>query len=86
MELKIVEDVSTYHAHGTLCIIMYLTARGQRFVQVTQDPLVYELWSGRKPSSKPKQLNSEQAESVEVSMKNKFQLIQGPPGNNYHDV
>ncbi|XP_065917904.1 3'-5' exoribonuclease HELZ2-like isoform X2 [Dysidea avara] len=55
-------------------------SRGQRFVQVTQDPLVYELWSGRKPSSKPKQLNSEQAESVEVSMKNKFQLIQGPPG------
>ena len=45
-------------------------------IQIRQDPLVYELWSGRQP----KQLNREQREAVETAVQNKFQLIQGPPG------
>jgi len=42
-----------------------------------QELLVSELWSG----GQPKQLNPKQVESVEIAMKNEFQLIQGPPGN-----
>jgi len=55
-----------------------LTAHAKRF---EQDPLVYELWLSKQPLSQPKQLNSEQKRSVDVAMTNKFQLIQGPPGN-----
>jgi len=47
--------------------------------QIRQDPLVYQLWSGRQPQ----QLNKEQEEAVETAVQNKFQLIQGPPGNQY---
>jgi len=42
-----------------------------------QLPLVYKLW----PDKQRKELNKEQKESVEIAIKNKFQLIQGPPGN-----
>ena len=42
-----------------------------------EDPQVYMLWSSRQP----KWLNREQATAVEIAMRNKFQLIQGPPGN-----
>jgi len=45
--------------------------------QIKQDPLVYKLWSGRQ------QLNREQREAVEIAVQNKFQLIQGPPGNDF---
>jgi len=42
--------------------------------------LVYELWSSRQPNQR---LNMEQTEAVKAAMQNKFQFIQGPPGNTY---
>ena len=79
MELKRVKDVSSIHMEP--CITMHFAARAKR---IEQDPLVYELWLGRQSLSQPKQLNREQAESVDISMRKQFQLIQGPPGNDIH--
>ena len=42
---------------------------------IKQDPSVFALWSSTK------ELNSEQRNSVFTAIKNKFQLIQGPPGD-----
>ena len=45
------------------------------------DPLVLKLWTGGQHQS----INGEQHKSVGAALRNKFQLIQGPPGN-LHDI
>ena len=49
-----------------------------RFFKIKRDPLVEKLWTGKQPQS----INEEQKESLKIAIENKFQLIQGPPGNN----
>ena len=49
-----------------------------RLFKIKRDPLVDKLWTGKQPQS----MNEEQKESLKIAIKNKFQLIQGPPGNN----
>ena len=44
---------------------------------IISDPLVLKLWTGGQQQS----INEEQKKSVEAALQNKFQLIQGPPGN-----
>ena len=46
---------------------------------IKHDPLVEKLWTGGQ-----QQINDEQKKSVKIAVENKFQLIQGPPGNNYY--
>ena len=60
---------------------MCLTARAI-YEKMRQDPLVCKLWSGRQP----KELNREQNKAMVTSMLNKFQLIQGPPGDQIYCV
>ena len=52
----------------------------QRLAQIMQEPLVHQLWPCR-PQKNQKHLNREQARSVDMCLRSKFQLIQGPPGN-----
>ena len=44
--------------------------------RIRQDPLVFGLWSHDQ-----RELNEEQRDSIFTAIRNKFQLIQGPPGD-----
>ena len=50
----------------------------KKMSRIKQDPLVFALWSHGQ-----QQLNGKQRNSLLAAIKNKFQLIQGPPGDQY---
>ncbi len=48
------------------------------------DPLARTLWSSNgSPSARPKPLNDVQLYAMALALTNEFQLIQGPPGDEY---
>jgi len=73
---NVINDVGKYPIHMDIGQYVCILAAHVN-EPLSQDPLVYELWS----SGEPKQLNDEQTKSVEIAMRKEFQLIQGPPGN-----
>ena len=61
------------------CLLTFLLLAHHSVLKKTtlikRDPLVFALWSNTK------KLNGTQCSSVYTAIRNKFQLIQGPPGN-----
>lgn len=62
----------------TMCDHTFLLAKrsaSKKKSRIEQDPLVFTLWT------RGQKLNMEQSDSLFTAIKNKFQLIQGPPGD-----
>ena len=59
---------------------------------IKRDPLVMKLWTDEQwqlmneEQEQRQSMNEEQTESVKIAIENKFQLIQGPPGNSLYNT
>ena len=60
-----------------ICLLLAAHSVLKKTTLVKKDPSVFSLWSSTQ------QLNVKQHDSLFAAIKNKFQLIQGPPGDRY---
>ena len=59
------------------CFLLAVFSIYKKTALVKRDPLVFALW----PNTQNRNLNGKQNSSLLAAIKNKFQLIQGPPGD-----
>jgi len=95
-EATMKNKISKYYA----CIVIRITPDFlieshdclTRNTLIKRDPLVMKLWTDEQwqlmneEQEQRQSMNEEQTESVKIAIENKFQLIQGPPGNSLYNT